>query len=84
MNRTVPCTPDTATGNTTADTITDKKGYAQRWSFSVRKIDNLLAQGLPHLAIGKRRVRICVGEADAWMREQFRTQRRDAVKSPVP
>ena len=73
--------PDTATGTNAADTITDKKGYAQRWSFSVRKIDNLLAAGLPHLAIGKRRVRICVGEADLWMKEQFHTQRRGKINA---
>ena len=63
--------------------ITDKRGYAARWGFSVRKIDNLLAEGLPHLAIGKRRIRICVSEADAWMRVQFRVQRRGAPKRQV-
>ena len=56
--------------------ITDKRGFAARWSFSVRHIDNLLAQGMPHLAIGKRRVRIVIAEGDAWMREQFGTRRR--------
>jgi hypothetical protein len=55
--------------------ITDKRGYGQRWSFQVRFIDGLLAQGMPHLKIGKRRVRIIISEADAWMRERFRTQR---------
>ena len=68
-------TPDTATGPNPADTITDKRGYAARWHFSVRKIDDLLAKGLPHLAIGKRRVRICIAEADDWMQAQFRVQR---------
>jgi hypothetical protein len=59
--------------------ITDKRGYAERWHFSPRLIDNLLAQGLPHLKIGTRRVRILVEEADAWMRERFGTQRRGPV-----
>ena len=70
--------PDAATGTNPADTITDKRGYAARWHFSVRKIDDLLAAGLPHCKIGQRRVRIMVAEADAWMREQFQTQRRAA------
>lgn len=55
--------------------ITDKRGYGERWHFSTRHIDNLLASGLPHLKIGKRRVRIIVAEADAWMKERFGTRR---------
>jgi hypothetical protein len=58
--------------------ITDKRGYAARWHFSVRTIDALLAKGLPHCKVGKRRVRLVVSEADAWMHEQFQTQRRAA------
>jgi len=53
----------------------DKLGYARRWHFSPRHIDNLLAQGLPHLKIGARRVRIVVAEADDWMKARFSTQR---------
>jgi len=70
--------PEADTGQTklSAGEITDKRGYADRWQFSIRKVDNLLSAGLPHLKIGKRRVRILVPEADAWMREQFSTQRR--------
>jgi hypothetical protein len=56
--------------------ITDKRGYGERWGFSMRHIDNLMAQGLPHLKIGNRRVRILIEEADAWMKERFGTQRR--------
>ena len=67
---------ETAPGNSKlAADITDKRGFAARWSFSVRHVDNLLAQGLPHLAIGKRRVRIVVAEADSWMRNRFHTRR---------
>jgi hypothetical protein len=58
-----------------AANITDKRGYAQRWKFSSRHVDNLLARGLPHLKIGKRRVRILIEEADAWMRQTYGTQR---------
>jgi hypothetical protein len=69
-------TPDAATGQKLATDITDKRGYAQRWQGSTRWVDLLLARGLPHLKIGERRVRIIIPEADAWMREQFSTQRR--------
>lgn len=56
--------------------ITDKKGLAKRWLFSVRQIDNFLAAGMPHMAIGKRRVRIVIAEADAWLRERYGTRRK--------
>ena len=72
----IATTPDTATGSKLAGEITDKKGYGRRWSFSVRHIDNLIAQGLPHLKIGERRVRIVVAEADDWMRKRFGVRRR--------
>lgn len=71
-------TPDTVTGSNGADAIVDKRGYATRWHFSVRKIDDLLSRGLPHCKVGQRRVRIVVSEADIWMKEQFQTQRRAA------
>lgn len=71
--------PVTAPGQTNAadntNNIVDKRGYAARWKFSVRHIDNLLAQGLPHCRVGNRRVRILVDEADAWMKSRFGTQR---------
>jgi hypothetical protein len=69
--------PDAAAGNLkpAASTVTDKRGYAERWHFSLRHIDNLIAKGLPHLKIGARRVRILTDEADAWMRETFGTRR---------
>ena len=55
--------------------ITDKRGYAEHWSFSIRKCDQLLAKGMPHLKISARQIRISIPEADAWMRDQFLTQR---------
>lgn len=61
-------------------TVFDKRGYAGRWRLSPRKIDALLAAGLPHLKIGTRRVRILGPEADAWMHQQFHTQRRGGPK----
>jgi len=68
--------PDAATGQKlAAEIITDKKGFGARWGFSTRHVDNLLAQGCPHLKVGKRRVRIVVPEADLWMKERFGTRR---------
>jgi hypothetical protein len=66
--------PETGTGDKLPD-IMDKRSYADRWHFSVRTIDNFLKNGLPHFKIGKRRVRICVPDADAWMRKKFAAQR---------
>lgn len=56
--------------------ITDKKGFGRRWLFSQRHVDFLLSQGLPHLKVGKRRVRIVVEEGDRWMVEKYGLQRR--------
>ena len=64
--------------------VTDKKGFGARYVVSSRKVDNLLADGLPHLKIGSRRVRIVIEEADKWMREKYGTQRRRAAKAIVP
>ena len=81
MYETILCTPDASTGTKmAANEITDKRGFAGRWLFSVRHVDNLLAEGLPHCKIGKRRVRIVVPEADAWMRQKFGTQRLGKLK----
>ena len=60
-------------------TICDKRAYASRWQSSVRTVDGWLAQGLPHLKIGSRRVRINVVEADQWMHSKFSAQRRGKV-----
>ena len=67
---------DAAGEKLAAKEILDKRGYAERWSFSPRTIDNFLREGLPHCRIGKRRVRIFVADADAWMRQKFFCQRR--------
>jgi hypothetical protein len=76
MTKPVSFTPEAATGQLkSAGEITDKKGFGARWDFSVRHVDNLLRQGMPHLKIGKRRVRIITEEADSWMRERFGTRR---------
>ena len=68
--------PKLAALATAGQPVSDKRGYGARWSFSVRMIDNLIAHGLPHLKIGRRRVRIVIAEADEWMRERYGTRRR--------
>lgn len=70
---------NTITTELTSDQITDKRGYAKRWKFSVRHVDNLLKRGLPHLKIGERRVRILTGDADKWMIETYH-----ASRNPTP
>jgi hypothetical protein len=77
MSLTTLCKPDTAADVTkpAGNNITDKRGFGGRWGFSTRHVDNLIAQGLPHLKIGKRRVRILIDEGDAWMKEKFSTRR---------
>ena len=82
MIRNVLEQPEHATGNESplASPFTDKRNYGRRWNGSPRWVDGLLAQGLPHLKIGKRRVRICIAEADSWMRETFRVQRRGGAR----
>jgi hypothetical protein len=69
---------------TDTSVVTDKRGYAKRWHFSIRHIDNLLAKGMPHLKIGSRRVRIIIAEADKWMHEQYGTRRRRPAKVTGP
>jgi hypothetical protein len=59
--------------------ITEKKGYAARWQFSPRQVDNFLRLGIPHCKVGARRVRIIVADADAWMKERYGTRRRGAA-----
>lgn len=61
-----------------ASPFTDKRGYGQRWQGSKRWVDGLISQGLPHIKTSARRVRIFVPEADAWVQEHFRVQRRGA------
>ncbi len=79
--KTVTFRSEAATDNSKlAAEITDKRGYAARYSVATRTIDNFLGQGMPHLKIGNRRVRIVIAEADAWMRENFATRRLSRLK----
>jgi len=71
---------ENATGNQSlAKEITTKRGFAQHWSVSVRTADNWLRMGLPHMKLSARQIRINIPDADRWMTEQFRVQRRGAA-----
>ena len=73
--------PEVATGQSSlASPYTDKRGYGKHWQASERWVSGLLEKGLPHLKIGARRVRIHIPEADAWMQQQFRVQRRGTAR----
>lgn len=78
MNKT-QLMPEAAAGSTFTAEITDKRGFAARWHFSVRFLDSLISQGLPHVKVGQRRVRIVTVEGDRWMKERFGTQRRGSA-----
>jgi hypothetical protein len=80
MKNQTPTPPEVRPGQSAlAKEITNKRGFAQHWSFSVRKCDQLLAAGMPHIKLSARQIRINIPEADAWVQSQFRVQRR-AVK----
>ncbi|HEX7861710.1 MAG TPA: hypothetical protein VF773_15345 [Verrucomicrobiae bacterium] len=70
---------DSATGTQSKvggnDEIMDLGRYMARWGFTKRHGQNLLAKGMPHLLIGRRRVRIIVAESDAWLKQQFGKRR---------
>jgi len=65
---------DAATGNKFA--ALDKVGFGQQFDVSKRTVDGWLADGLPHLKLSARCVRIPDAEGAAWVEEKFLTQRR--------
>jgi hypothetical protein len=77
MKKTSPFTSEAAADHSkqAAEFITDKRGFAARWKFSTRTIDNFLAAGMPAVFVGKRRVRIETAVADGWVREKFAARR---------
>jgi hypothetical protein len=77
-------TPQTSRGSEVAGVVLNtperatlrKREYGQRHAVAIRTVDNWLRKGLPHLKISERLVRIPVIDADAWLLEKFRVQRR--------
>jgi excisionase family DNA binding protein len=63
--------------------VLTKKEIADHLRFTPRYIDQLIAQGMPHMKIGKRRCRFFKDEVDQWMRDRFATRRIGRV-NPQP
>jgi predicted DNA-binding transcriptional regulator AlpA len=61
----------------------DKKAVAAMLGMSRRTVDNLVAQGCPHLRIGSRRLRFDMDEVRGWLTEQFHTQRRGKLSGAI-
>jgi len=61
--------------------LTDKRQMAAILQFSVRHVDNLIAQGMPHLKFGARRVRFNPTEVLTWCNEQYHTRRIGRLKA---
>ena len=57
-----------------------KRDVASMVQMSVRTVDNLVAQGCPHLKLGQRRLRFDMAEVRQWLADNFRTQRRGAAR----
>jgi hypothetical protein len=71
-----PQSPEVATGTQFA--ALDKVAFGERFDVSKRTVDAWLADGLPHLKLSARCVRIPIGEGADWVRKKFMTQRRTA------
>lgn len=67
--------PEAVTGGEKL-TATSKRIFAERYGVSLRTCDGWLADGMPHLKLSARQVRIPIADADQWLRTHFLTQRR--------
>jgi predicted DNA-binding transcriptional regulator AlpA len=79
VNHNTQQTPEVATGQSSLAAVQrygGKKDVASMVQMSVRSVDNFVAQGCPHLKLGKRRVRFDMAEVRQWLSDNFRTQRR--------
>ena len=54
----------------------DKEDVAALLKSCTRTVENLMAQGLPHMKVTPRMVRFDMDDVRAWMKQQFGTQRR--------
>jgi len=53
----------------------DKEAVAIMLDLSTRTISNLMKEGCPYLALGKRRVRFDLGEVRIWLQEKYGVRR---------
>lgn len=75
MKTDIPFANATPTTEPKPAEIVGKRGYAARWHVSTRTTDHWIRDGLPHVKIGLRIVRICVAEADRWLIGKYGTRR---------
>ena len=78
--------PDSATGNRLAETpaLGDKRDVGVlAGGLSTRWVDLQLQQGMPHLKLGKRRVRFDLNEVRQWLKDRYAQQRRGPARPPT-
>jgi phage terminase Nu1 subunit (DNA packaging protein) len=81
VNANTPQIPEASPGQSAlANRYGSKRDVAIMVQMSLRTVDNFVAQGCPHLKIGKRRLRFDMDEVRQWLAETFRTQRRGAAR----
>jgi hypothetical protein len=70
--------PDAATGDEklAVPRYGSKRDVGAMIQMSPRSVDNLVAKGMPFLALSRRRLRFDMGEVRQWLADNFRTQRR--------
>lgn len=73
-----------ATSDTLPQKFGDKRAVARMTAMSSRWVDGEMAKGMPHLKLGPRRCRFDLEEVAEWLRQQYRVQRRGAVKATLP
>ena len=59
----------------TTPSFANKRDVAEMLGFSVRTVDNLMARGLPHYTVGKRRCRFDIAEVRDWFKQTYSAQR---------
>jgi hypothetical protein len=76
------CVPEASAGQSKPAAISplapygDKRDVARLADMrSLRWVDDQLTKGMPHLRLGKRRVRFDLEEVRAWLKERYGTSR---------
>ena len=72
MQRSIIEKPDAPTGNLK---FRSKRDVSAMVGCCVRTVDSLMQQGMPHLKLGRRKVRFDLGEVADWLKRTYGTQR---------
>jgi len=83
VNENILKSPDANPGQSALATpprYLSKRDLAALVQMSVRWVDSICAAGCPHLKLGRRRVRFDLPEVQAWLTENYRTQRRGVAR----